>query len=543
MIFGENPVLQRELLSNLRSPRAFVLLGSYLLLLGGLVYLAWPQDRRIDVTHTEASRRLVDLFFLGQFVLVALMAPSFAAGSITGEKERQTYEMLLASPLTPRAIVAGKLLASLCHLGLLVVASLPIVMLCLPLGGVSLYEVLAAYLALMMSTLTFGMISIAASAYFTRTFAALVVSYLLILPLAMLGALFWTGLGSSAALRLVVMATLLPLVCVAVTALLYRLVRERLLYPPDVGSEGKQVVDEEQEMHEAVGLVIQRGQFPDVLFAPTKRSDLLEDGSNPVFDKELRSEIFSQGTLMLRIVIQMSILLAVPAMWVFLYMRPNLAPWYASYVLLFNVMVGPVFSAGSVTGERERETLDLLLTTILAPWTILWPKLVSGLRVSSVLTLFLVWPLALACFLVPQLLVNWTSIVGYLLIVLLTCLTTANVALFSSVVFRKTATSLIVTYMVLLALFAAPVLAERFAEVFLPRSPAAAGIHAATLTSPFAAAFALPLSFEVDIEIGLMPRRADWPLVWSYVAFTALGNAALLGVMAWLFNTRWRVAQ
>ena len=53
--------------------------------------------------------------------------------------------MLLASPLRPGAIVLGKLFASLCHLGILMICSLPIVMLCLPLGGVSLYEVFAAY--------------------------------------------------------------------------------------------------------------------------------------------------------------------------------------------------------------------------------------------------------------------------------------------------------------------------------------------------------------------------------------------------------------
>ena len=51
---------------------------------------------------------------------MALMAPSFAAGTITGEKERGTYEMLLASPMRPGAIVLGKLLAALCHLAVLV---------------------------------------------------------------------------------------------------------------------------------------------------------------------------------------------------------------------------------------------------------------------------------------------------------------------------------------------------------------------------------------------------------------------------------------
>ena len=52
---------------------------------------------------------------------------------------------------------------------MLIFASLPIVMLCLPLGGVSLYEVLAAYLGLMLSVVTFGMISVACSSYFQRT--------------------------------------------------------------------------------------------------------------------------------------------------------------------------------------------------------------------------------------------------------------------------------------------------------------------------------------------------------------------------------------
>jgi len=42
----------------------------------------------------------------------------------------------------------------------------------LPLGGVSLYEVLAAYLGLILSVVSFGMISVACSAYFQRTSAS-----------------------------------------------------------------------------------------------------------------------------------------------------------------------------------------------------------------------------------------------------------------------------------------------------------------------------------------------------------------------------------
>ena len=85
------------------------------------------------------------------------------------------------------AIVLGKLFAALCHLAILMVCSLPIVMLCLPLGGVSPYEVFAAYFAMISTVGLFGMISLWASSYFRRTSASLVVSYLLILPLALGG--------------------------------------------------------------------------------------------------------------------------------------------------------------------------------------------------------------------------------------------------------------------------------------------------------------------------------------------------------------------
>src|SRR5262245_51663298 len=131
MYLLENPVLQRELLVNLRTIRAFVLLFLYNALLGLVVVLAWPQGRQLDLTtNPQEARILVDLFFLGQYVIASMMAPSFAAGAITGEKERKTYEMLLASPLRPGAIVAGKLVASLAHLAILIFSSLPIVMLC-----------------------------------------------------------------------------------------------------------------------------------------------------------------------------------------------------------------------------------------------------------------------------------------------------------------------------------------------------------------------------------------------------------------------------
>lgn len=562
MYLLENPVLQRELLVNLRTARAFLLLLAYQMLLAAIVYFAWPQVERLDLSaDQEAARRLFDLFFLGQFVLASLMAPSFASGTLTGEKERKTYEMLLASPLKPGAIVLGKLLASLAHLALLIFTSLPIVMLCLPLGGVSLYELLAAYAILMVAVATFGMISVACSSFFARTASSLVVSYLLILPIALAGAFVWQMLGQNGGLRLIVLLITVPAAAAATILLLSLYTARTLLYPHDVGSEGKDVVDLEKEAREAVGLVIQRDQFPDRLFAPPKRTQLLDDHKNPVYDKEIHSEIFAQGTLMLRLVIQISMFLAIPLMAVCLYFKPQYAPLYMAYVILFNILVGPVFSAGSITSERERETLDLLLTTEISPWMILSGKLIAGFRVSSVLTGFLLWPLLLACVMVPYYWTNWTSVLAYLSVILITCITTSMLALFCSVLFRKTSHSLMCTYLVIIALFCGTLAFDYFAQLaFTPQAETAVVDYTSasntepepppitmvaevsrqlTLISPFSALWDVPLKVDLD---GATDNPGDWYRFSTFMALTVGMNAIMFGVMVWLFRTRWRVS-
>lgn len=553
-----NPVLNRELLVNLRTHRSFILLAVYLLVLSAVVYFAWPQEAWLDLTENpQSTRNLVNLFFLGNFVLASLMTPSFAAGAITGEKERKTYEMLLASPLHPQSIVWGKLVAAMTHLTILVFSSLPVVMLCLPLGGVSFYEVLAAYVGLFSCLLTFGMISVACGGLFRRTAASLVVSYFLILPLVLAAIFFWYSLESQGELRVNLTLTLFPGVAMAIGIPLFYWTASRLLYPSDLGSGGKEVVDLEQEAENTIGLVIRRDQFPDRLFAPPKRETLMEEGANPVYDKEMRSEIFGQGTLMLRLAIQISMFLAILLMAAFLFIARAMSPWYICYVVLFNLLVGPVFSAGSVTSERERQTLDLLLTTTLSPMQIFWGKLLSGLRVSSVLTCFLLWPVVLAVLnpFIPDYRSSFLTVIAWLVIVALTCLTTANIALFCSSCFRKTGTSLTVTYGILVLLFLTTPALRFFAEQYFPASSLASAAWWLSASSPFVAAHEFPL-FVDDLTGGPVrwrdtPESASllfgWP--WhdmlhfaAYFCGAVLLNVAVFGAMLWMFGNRWRVA-
>ncbi len=243
-------------------------------------------------------------------------------------------------------------------------------------------------------------------------------------------------------------------------------------------------------MKYAIGVVIDRELFPDKLFAPAKRHDLMPDGTNPVLDKELRSEIFSQGTLMLRVVIQVSMLLSIPLMAALLFLRSDMAAYYVAYVLTFNLLVGPVFSSGSITQERERQTLSLLLTTLLRPGTIVVAKLLAALRVSTVLTFLLTEQILLAYVLLPELRGRFWTLVVFLLIIATTCLATSTIGLLCSSLARRTSVAMVLTYMTLLILFVMPMGLAWYLQGI--ESVSKEQLAAFSVTSPFSAALSVP---------------------------------------------------
>ena len=539
----DNPVLSRELLVNLRSHRAFLLQLVYAGLMAGAVLVAWPQsdDGRVGAS-VSAARRLFDLFFYGQFLLVAMVAPTFAAGSITGEKERKTYELLLASPLKPSWILVGKLFSSLTYLILLLFSSLPMMILGYLLGGILLSEVARAYIVLILAAGTFGLVSVACSSYFRRTSSALVVSYLIILPLSLLGV--YLASTDNITLRNFTSVALLPPWALATWAIVVGLINFRLLRPPDVGSEGKEVVDEKEDQKFAIGVVIDRDLFPDKLFAPAKRTDLMPDGTNPVLDKELRSEIFSQGTLMLRVVIQVSMFLSIPLMALFLFWRP-MPGVYVCYVLTFNLLVGPVFSAGSITQERERQTLNLLLTTLLTPGKIVRAKLLAALRVSTVLTLLLTEQIMLAYGLVRELQMQFFTIFPYFIIIVVTCLVTSSLGLMWSSIVRKTSVSIIVTYLSMIVLFVAPIGIYNWSLTILPDVPDNQ-LRWIMTPSPYAAALSVPIQAARLGATGSALKPMEQPLAWANVeiwyitiAFSLLFSLVCHFITLIAFRLRW----
>lgn len=115
-----------------------------------------------------------------QFAMILLITPAMTAGSIAGERERQTLDMLLVTNTGSLRIVAGKLLESLGYVALLLVAALPTMCLTLITGGVTLADVLTGALFLLVTAFAALSVGVFASAVFRRTVTATVMAYLLV---------------------------------------------------------------------------------------------------------------------------------------------------------------------------------------------------------------------------------------------------------------------------------------------------------------------------------------------------------------------------
>ncbi len=181
-----NPIVTKELRSRMRGWHAFALLTGYLCVIGGLGWIVYDAD-------IGASGNIVGLGSTGAQVFralagvvmatVALIVPGLVGPTISGERERQTLDLLLVTPLGPARIVVGKLVAALAFVVLMVIACLPLFSVAFLLGGVGIAEVLEVVAFTLVGAITIGALSMLVSVLLRRVSAATVVSYVVMLAL------------------------------------------------------------------------------------------------------------------------------------------------------------------------------------------------------------------------------------------------------------------------------------------------------------------------------------------------------------------------
>lgn len=190
---GIGAVGVKELRGRMRGRRAFVILTIYLLLLGGF---AWMVELIMERTYSSgfggsaafASAQIGQVIFAALLILetlqVIFLAPSATAGAISLEREKQTLELLVVTPISSLAIVVGKLLSALIYVWLLIAASIPLTAVVFVFGGVGPDDVVRGYLVLIVTALGFGALGLLASSLVRRTQAATAISIFAVLFLS-----------------------------------------------------------------------------------------------------------------------------------------------------------------------------------------------------------------------------------------------------------------------------------------------------------------------------------------------------------------------
>ncbi|HEY6609047.1 MAG TPA: ABC transporter permease subunit [Candidatus Limnocylindria bacterium] len=206
-------IMTKELRSRMRGRRAFIVLTVYLGLLALIAYgvqlVATPAAQAAAgiglgeaIPGANASAFIGQSIFtvlsILQVVLVSVLAPAFTAGQISLEREKQTLDLLISTPLRPGAIVVGKLLTALAFVVLMIVAAIPITAIVLMYGGASIVDIVNQQLVLLATAVGFGAVGIFASALTKRTQSATVVTYCAVIACILGSAMlygFWSALA------------------------------------------------------------------------------------------------------------------------------------------------------------------------------------------------------------------------------------------------------------------------------------------------------------------------------------------------------------
>ncbi|MCL6560945.1 MAG: ABC transporter permease, partial [Firmicutes bacterium] len=109
--------------------------------------------------------------------LLGFVTPGLTAGVISGERERQTLNVLLTTRLTTWQIIWSKLVSSSAFVVLLVVATLPLYSIVFLYGGIAPGQVLGVFGFYLVTMFLFGSIGVACSSFFKRTGVSTVTAY------------------------------------------------------------------------------------------------------------------------------------------------------------------------------------------------------------------------------------------------------------------------------------------------------------------------------------------------------------------------------
>lgn len=469
-----NPIFRREFLVMARSMKAKIAAAAMMVALCAVLFILWP---RTGVVSEFDSNEIFSVFLGATLGIIILLIPAFTSTAITDEKENLSFNILFTTLLSPLEILAGKLFASLAMIFAVVILAMPIIAICGLSGGIGVGLLFKTYTVLFIATFTYGMLGLALSAFCSRSFTSVVVTYVCIallagatwLPSVLLSrwdnfrgiweilrslspfeALF--ALNHPSRYEIVVgdgafATTTLNLYMVGMlllSALFFGVFCVFILRPlrPRKSKTQQQYSDMRTSLKRKLG-------FPFYLIDPLKRKKPIPGYRNPVFVAELRSKIFGRPNFILRTLaccIMASIGILILACFNF---ATRLGPDHVRFVaILFQfsiiILMAPIVSSGSITDERISNTITSLRMTRLSTLTIVFGKLKAAFVYVLIFLISSLPVLFSLVYLETQ--PSWTRIGWWVGALVLSALVFTIAGLFASTVMKTTAAATAASY-------------------------------------------------------------------------------------------------
>lgn len=177
--FFTNPLIVKELRERFRMSRTAWIVGIYLFVIGaillGFMYLN-EMNRSDSIPLGDGHDFFMAMAYL-QYALICFIAPALSAGSVSGERERQTLNILLTTKISPARIIWSKWITSLAFTVLLIVASMPLYSMVFLYGGLSPGQLAILMLFYLLNILFFGALGVTCSTWLKRTGASTITAY------------------------------------------------------------------------------------------------------------------------------------------------------------------------------------------------------------------------------------------------------------------------------------------------------------------------------------------------------------------------------
>lgn len=176
-----NPIVKKDMRVQSRSVKICFGVFAYELILALVFFLAiYVIQQENMYSYDNIYSSLVGLYpalAVTQFIILGVIVPVRTASSISGERERQTFDIMMTTGMTPLSVVIGKVMTAIVQSMLFITASLPIMALSFVVGGMSWSYLFWFFAVALLISFFSASIGILCSSLCKKSVSAVIMSY------------------------------------------------------------------------------------------------------------------------------------------------------------------------------------------------------------------------------------------------------------------------------------------------------------------------------------------------------------------------------